>query len=290
MQLHRVNSFYDRQIDRALRGARVLCLSDYPRLVLFSDVHRGNGSWSDSFLNNKPLYEAALHYYDARDFACVELGDGDELWENRNITDISEIHSDVFSKLADFAAKERLFLLWGNHDRVKSSVKFRAAAGTSYSFLPRAVESLILEDPTGGRRVHLLHGHQVDPWNNQLWKLTRWLVRYLWKPLELAGFKDPTSAAKNYKRREAVGARLENWARARHTYLAAGHTHRPSLTFSEKEGWGYFNTGSCVHPNTITCMELIYGQLSLVKWTLCADENSYLKVCRHIVAGPKSLF
>ena len=96
--------------------------------------------------------------------------------------------------------------------------------------------------------------------------------------------------AKNYKRREAVGARLENWARARHTYLAAGHTHRPSLTFSEKEGWGYFNTGSCVHPNTITCMELIYGQLSLVKWTLCADENSYLKVCRHIVAGPKSLF
>ena len=79
MQLHRVNSFYDRQIDRALRGARVLCLSDYPRLVLFSDVHRGNGSWSDSFLNNKPLYEAALHYYDARDFACVELGDGDEL-------------------------------------------------------------------------------------------------------------------------------------------------------------------------------------------------------------------
>ena len=86
MQLHRVNSFYDRQIDRALRGARVLCLSDYPRLVLFSDVHRGNGSWSDSFLNNKPLYEAALHYYDARDFACVELGDGDELWESRNIT------------------------------------------------------------------------------------------------------------------------------------------------------------------------------------------------------------
>ena len=43
MQLHRVNSFYNRQIDRALRGARILCLSDYPRMVLFSDVHRGNG-------------------------------------------------------------------------------------------------------------------------------------------------------------------------------------------------------------------------------------------------------
>ena len=106
---------------------------------------------------------------------------------------------------------------------------------------------------------------------------------------EESAYVDPRLEALEKRAKELFPTR-ENWARARHTYLAAGHTHRPSLTFSEKEGWGYFNTGSCVHPNTITCMELIYGQLSLVKWTLCADENSYLKVCRHIVAGPKSLF
>ncbi len=290
MQSNLTKAFYDRQIDRAFHDPKILSLADYPRLVLFSDCHRGTGTWNDSFLNNKPLYEAALNYYYARDFTYIELGDGDELWENRDIADIAEIHSDVFAKLADFAATGRLFLLWGNHDRVKSSPKFRPAAGTASGFLPSAVESLILEDPVGGRRVHLLHGHQVDPLNNQLWQVARWLVRYLWKPLELAGIKDPTSAAKNYHRRKAVGARLENWARARQTYLAAGHTHRPSLTLSESENWGYINTGSCVHPNTITCVELVYGQIRLIKWTLCADENSFLKVCRHTLAGPKSIF
>lgn len=284
------NSFYHRQIDHALRNARILNLAEYPRLVLFSDCHRGTGTWNDSFLNNKPLFEAALNYYYDSAFAYIELGDGDELWENRRFSDIAEIHSDIFDRLADFAAENRLFLIWGNHDRIKSDPDFHAAAGGAQSLLPPAAEALILEDPVSGRRIHLLHGHQTDPLNHQFWKIARWMVRYLWKPLELSGIKDPTSAAKNYHRRKAVGARLEDWACARRTYLAAGHTHRPSLMLSESEGWGYFNTGSCVHPNTITCMELVYGQLALIKWVLCADENRCLKVCRHTIAGPKSIF
>lgn len=173
MQHGFTNSFYDRQIDRAFQDARLLNLADHPRLVLFSDCHRGIGTGNDSFLNNKPLCEAALNYYDAQKFTCIELGDGDELWENRRIADIAEIHGDIFAKLADFAADGRLFLLWGNHDRVKSSPRFRPASGTTYSFLPPAAESLILEDPVGGRRLYLLHGHQVDPLNNQLWLAAR---------------------------------------------------------------------------------------------------------------------
>ena len=141
MQHGFTNSFYDRQIDRAFQDARLLSLADHPRLVLFSDCHRGIGTGNDSFLNNKPLCEAALNYYDAQKFTCIELGDGDELWENRRIADIAEIHGDIFAKLADFAADGRLFLLWGNHDRVKSSPRFRPASGTTYSFLPPAAES-----------------------------------------------------------------------------------------------------------------------------------------------------
>ena len=66
-----------RQIDKALRSAPIINTADYPRLVLFSDCHRGNGTWSDSFLNNKTIYEAALGYYFERDFTYIELGDGD---------------------------------------------------------------------------------------------------------------------------------------------------------------------------------------------------------------------
>lgn len=103
------DSFYFRQMDKALRSAAVISTSDHPRLVLFSDCHRGNGTWNDSFLNNKTIYEAALGYYYERDFTYVELGDGDELWENRKFSDIEEIHSDIFRLLDRFRQKKPFF-------------------------------------------------------------------------------------------------------------------------------------------------------------------------------------
>ena len=286
------DSFYFRQMDKALRSAAVISAADYPRLVLFSDCHRGNGTWNDSFLNNKTIYEAALGYYYERDFAYVELGDGDELWENRRFSDIEEIHSDIFRLLDKFRQKDRLFMLWGNHDRIKSGPGFRS------SFLPPASEALIIECSKGSGgsdssdsshgtvNCFLMHGHQADILNNQLWKLARWMVRYLWKPLELAGIRDPTSAARNYSKGKLIEKRMSDWAMSKSTHLIAGHTHRPALSCS-KGKWSYSNTGSCVHPNTITCIEMENGSISLIKWAECADSNQYIRVCRYVISGPE---
>ena len=38
------------------------------------------------------LYLAALRYYNKRAFTYLELGDGDELWENRSIERIRQMH------------------------------------------------------------------------------------------------------------------------------------------------------------------------------------------------------
>lgn len=280
--------FYHRQIDKALARAAALDAADHPRIVMFSDCHRGCGTWNDSFLNNKTLYEAALRYYFDHDFTYIELGDGDELWENRRYEDICQIHQDIFLQLRRFQAEGRLYMLWGNHDRVKAGRRFscrssQASAQEAMDF----TEGLIIRGAPGFQDLHLIHGHQTDLLNNQLWKLARFLVRYFWKPLELAGVKDPTSAAKNYTRKNKSETRMNNWVRSRQASLVAGHTHRPVL--DDSAGPGYYNTGSCVHPNTITCLELTRGQLSLVKWTTCADENRYLYVCRQVIGGPKSL-
>ena len=157
--------FYMRQIDKALHSAPVISTSDHPRLVLFSDCHRGNGTWSDSFLNNKTIYEAALGYYFERDFTYIELGDGDELWENRKFSDIEEIHSDIFKLLDKFNRTGRMYMIWGNHDRVKSRPGFKS------SVLPPSTEALIIKcsGPNDkGIRYNLIHGHQADFLNNQL--------------------------------------------------------------------------------------------------------------------------
>ncbi len=280
--------FYNRQIDKALAGAPVIQTSDHPKIVLISDCHRGSGTWNDSFLPNRNLYLAALRYYWTSGFTYIELGDGDELWENRTYHSICRIHSDVFQQLEQFHMDGRLFMLWGNHDRAKSSRRFFPSAAGCFPWqVPEFHEGLILAGNNGCPDLHLIHGHQTDILNNQLWRTARWMVRYLWKPLELAGFKDPTSAAKNYSRKHTSEQRLSNWVETRRKSLAAGHTHRPVLSMDH--GPSYYNTGSCVHPGAITCLELTYGQISLVKWKTCVDENRYYYVCRELLGGPKNL-
>ena len=274
-------AFYMRQIDKALHSAPVISTEDHPKLVLFSDCHRGNGTWSDSFLNNKTIYEAALGYYFERGFTYIELGDGDELWENRSFADIEEIHSDIFKLLEKFRNTGRMYMLWGNHDRIKSHRNCKSAS------LPPSSEALIIQcsGAGGSIRYNLIHGHQADFLNNQLWKLARWLVRYIWKPLELAGIKDPTSAARNYSKGKLIEKRMADWAELNHTHLITGHTHRPTLSHN-KGDWSYANTGSCVHPSTITCLEIDTGTISLIKWAACADDNQYIHICRYVIIGP----
>lgn len=76
------------RINEAFSHAPVLPLSECSRYVLFSDCHRGNGSSNDNFLKNQNLYFAALNYYYEENFCYIELGDGDELWENRCFSSI----------------------------------------------------------------------------------------------------------------------------------------------------------------------------------------------------------
>lgn len=93
--------------------------------------------------------------------------------------------------------------------------------------------------------MYLTHGHQADVLNSTLWRLSRFLVRYLWKPLEHYGVLDPTSAAKNYTRKHKTEQRLQRYAAERNITLITGHTHRPALSADDSS---YYNSGSCVHP------------------------------------------
>ena len=79
----------------------------------------------------------------------------------------------------------------------------------------RFYEGIILQDTaaSGSMDVYLTHGHQTDLFNSTLWRISRFLVRYLWKPLERYGVLDPTSAAKNYTRRDKAEQRLHHWAK-----------------------------------------------------------------------------
>lgn len=266
------------RINEAFSHAPVLPLSECSRYVLFSDCHRGNGSSNDNFLKNQNLYFAALNYYYEENFCYIELGDGDELWENRCFSSIQEIHSNVFWLLSKFYDEHRLWMLYGNHDMVKQ--KLHPFSDCCF------YEGLILEDCAEQKNLYLTHGHQADFFNSVLWRLSRFLVRYLWRPLEQFGVLDPTSAAKNYRVKKNTERKLQAWAKSEGKILITGHTHRPVLGSKESP---YFNSGSCVHPRCITCLELEHRTLTLVKWTLATRGNRSLYVSREVLAPPISL-
>lgn len=189
-------------------------------------------------------------------------------------------------------------MIYGNHDVVKRNSKYLSKTYSSYysecdkQHIPlfpgiSIHEGLILEDSNTGNRIHLAHGHQGDPINDRYWKLGRFLVRYLWRPLELAGLKDPTSAAKNPDKKDITEKKLMHWVRTEHKMLIAGHTHRP--VFPELGETLYFNDGSCVHPRCITALEITDGTISLVKWAVKTRTDRSLFVGKEVLAGPEKL-
>lgn len=276
-------SRYQRRMDKALEDAVCITLHSSQSYVLMSDCHRGDGNWNDNFANNKIIYLAALQDYYERGFTYLELGDGDELWENRDMNEIMEKHGEVFDLMKQFYCRGRMYMLYGNHDYQKHQ-------GLRLSCFPDipVYEGILLKRDCDEKGILLLHGHQGDLWNERLWYLTRFLVRYLWRPLEQLGVRDPTSAAKNYRKKERVERRMARWAASRRQILITGHTHRPYFSEEASDDW-YFNTGSGVHPHSVTAIEIVRGGITLVKWRQLPDANRYVRVEKEVLGGPSSL-
>lgn len=284
-----------KRLSSVLATSKVIPFDESSRIVIMSDCHRGNGSWGDNFSNNQNLYFAALYYYYENGYTYIELGDGDELWENRAIEDVIGAHSDAFWLMSLLYQDGRFHMLYGNHDVIKKDQRYMKKNCHSFfcdsvnkhvSLFPgiEITEGLILRYQNTNNQIFLTHGHQGDYFNDTLWKVSRFLVRYLWRPLELVGIRNPTSAAKNNVKKNNVEKRLVDFARKENQMMICGHTHRP--VFPNTNDTLYFNDGSCVHPRCITAIEIRGGTISLVKWTTATKPDRTLFVGREVLEPP----
>lgn len=285
-------------LNKVYKSSKVININDSSKIILMSDIHRGNNSWSDDFAHNQNLFFTALNHYYNKGFTYVELGDGDELWENRSFQEIRKTHSHVFDLLHKYYIDNRLHFIYGNHDMVKKREKFAKKNLYSYyderkeKYIPlfkdiKCEEGIVL-NYLNKENIFLVHGHQGDLLNDKLWWLARFLVRYVWKPIELyLGFKDTTSPAKNFKKKKLTERKITRWARINNTMVISGHTHRP--VFANINEPLYFNTGSGVHPRCITGIEIEKGEISLIKWSIRTKDDGVLYVTREIIVGPENL-
>jgi len=113
------------RLTEVFKSAREIPFDDSSKFILFSDCHRGINSWIDDFAPNANLFLHALNHYYNKGFSYIEIGDGDELWENKKLENIRQAHSDIFLQMQKFYKEKRLFLIWGNHDIKRKKKKNR---------------------------------------------------------------------------------------------------------------------------------------------------------------------
>lgn len=289
------------RLDRAYKNAKRISFTDESKFILFSDCHRGDASFADDFANNRNIYFHALTHYFSHHFTYIELGDGDELWENLFFKEIFEANKNVYLLLQKFFKENRLHMVYGNHDMVYRNPNvtnrhfesyFEAKEGKDVPFFPgiKYHEAIILENTEMNQELFLTHGHQADFMNSVGWKINRFMVRVLWKPLQIWGIKDPTSPAKNYVELVKVERRLKKWiANNNNKITITGHTHRPRFPKPEENALHYFNDGSCVHPRSITGIEIENGNISLIKWFIDTKVDGTLQIVKEYLEGPEKL-
>ncbi|MBP8002638.1 MAG: metallophosphoesterase family protein [Chloroflexi bacterium] len=274
-----------KHLDRVFGVAPVIPFDDHSRFILFSDCHRGDGSNVDAFAANKTLFRQVLNDYYEQGYSYIEVGDGDELWQNRLFRSIRQAHAPIFDLLHRFYDADRLHIIFGNHDFQGGEPN-----GIWKDGLPTH-EGIILEHAKTGQQLFVVHGHQADWTSNNLFIFSKFVVRLLWRQMRRLGVAkvnvewiNPLHRTPNEgKLVQRIEDRLSSWAARQHQTIVCGHTHIPHLPVRGMPA--YLNTGHCMAPGIVTGLEIRDGQVWPVKWMARGDRGRE----RHLWTTPRLL-
>lgn len=288
----------EKRLTNAYKEARIEYFDKNSKYIIFSDTHRGDDSVSDEFARNQAVFLHVLNYYNNNDFVYIEAGDGDELWEHKNFKHIRLAHKDIFIVLKKFFDKGRLRMIYGNHNIFLKNKKY---VYKNYNYFYdeynqkkvdlfpgiEPIEALLLKHRHTNQEIFIVHGHQGDFINDQLWYISMFLLRYLWRFLHIVGFENPASPARNLYRRHKVEKNYNKWIRKHKIMLICGHTHRAK--FPKKDELPYFNTGCCINTRGIPGIEIVNESILLVDWRIKANDDGVMCIERTVVRGPEPI-
>src|ERR1044072_3369242 len=85
------------------------------KFIIFSDEHKGARDLADDFRLAEKNYLNALDYYYKNGFYFINLGDCEELWENKPDIVMEKNEADMQAELR-FLQNDRYYRIFGNHD------------------------------------------------------------------------------------------------------------------------------------------------------------------------------
>lgn len=226
----------DRALKRAMKqevedGETILDLHN-ARFIIFSDHHKGNRNGADDFRVCERAYNAALAYYFRLGYTLIVLGDVEELWEEQPKT-VLKAYAYTLALEGKFHQAGRYLRFWGNHDDdwshpdLVNQLLVPAIGGGPLNVR----ETLILHVRDQEAELGILfltHGHQGTLESDRIASISRFFVRFVWRPIQRIFKFSLNTPAKAYQLRHAHDSAMYAWSEAQEKMvLIAGHTHRP---------------------------------------------------------------
>lgn len=211
----------------------------HQKIIIFSDLHKGNKKRSDDFAPAEHNYLAALDYYNREGYMLIVLGDSEELWKFNLFTVQKHNHSS-FDAEKKFLARKALIKVFGNHDIFWNNDPFAGAQlSATYGKGVKIYEGIILTHTEKGKAIDifLTHGHQGDGQSDGN-KFSAWFVAKVWAPLQSYLELNINTPAFNDIHKTEHNQFMYEWSsQQENLLLVTGHTHQPvfeSMTHLER--------------------------------------------------------
>jgi len=254
------------------------------KYIIFSDQHKGNGSWADDFRVCEKNYIAALDHYNKGSFSFINLGDSEELWKF-TAQQIIPANKDCFVAEAAFQPR-RYYKTFGNHDLIwKNKLDVSFLLKNIFQMPLPVYEGIVLRNKSNDYKldIFLTHGHQGDLMSDNN-AFSTWIVAHIWMPLQRYLRININSPSKDFSLRNTHNIMMYEWSSMqKDLLLITGHTHNPVFASGKYFDHpsndiptgkppdslkpSYFNTGCCCFSDgDITGIEIADGWIRLVKW------------------------
>jgi len=209
------------------------------KFIIFSDQHKGAKNNADDFFVCEKNYLAALDYYFNENFYFINLGDGEEFWEN-TVAAVKKSYPECFEKEEQFLKQKRFIKIFGNHDLdwntdLKANILLNSFYKESFSVYEGCVLATAINERAF--QIYLTHGHQGDLQSDGNW-FSKLFVAKIWGPMQGLLDINPNTPANNDHLKSLHNTIMYEWSSAeKNILLITGHTHQPvfmSLTHLER--------------------------------------------------------
>jgi UDP-2,3-diacylglucosamine pyrophosphatase LpxH len=205
---------YLKKLEKIFNECPEININDDQKIVIFSDLHIGNGSVNDDFLKNGKDFEYILrNYYYNRDYKLILNGDIEELYKFK-YNNIHENWKELYCLFDLFERSERLFRIQGNHDY--NLYKVQHDFKLAFEILPAL--KLKYKD----EHIFIFHGHQTSDFLETYNRFSQFFIRYFSRYLFIKNTTVPFDNMKKF----ITEVRSYEFSIRNKIISILGHTHR----------------------------------------------------------------